>query len=115
MPVNSRFKAIQIIGQRKAVLQAESESNCTRKEAVDIDILVTSMNGDRRKRGREASKEERQASEGPTVLHIRFCSLSNNYKQQLRALAQTPDNSNPCMAVQQIYRDTEQPQEKETS
>ena len=28
-------------------------------------------------------------SEGPTVLHIRFCSLSNNSKQQLGAPAQT--------------------------
>ena len=29
------------------------------------------------------------ASEGPTVLHIRICSLPNNSKQQLGAPAQT--------------------------
>ena len=35
---------------------------------------------------------------------------SNNWDQQPRQ-----DNSIPCMAVQQIYRETDQLQEKETS
>ena len=36
------------------------------------------------------AKHSRKAtSEGPTVLHICFCSLSNNSKKQLGALAQT--------------------------
>ena len=41
--INSRLKAIYIIGQRKAFCgQRISESSCTRKEIVDIEILVTS-------------------------------------------------------------------------
>ena len=48
MYVNSRFKATKIIGQRKvSSRQRIPESSCTRKETVDIDILVTSRNGDR--------------------------------------------------------------------
>ena len=52
MSVNSRLKAIWIIGQRKAfyryrILEAEN-SSCASKETVEIDILVTSMNGDRK-------------------------------------------------------------------
>ena len=80
--------------------------SCARNESVDIAIIVTSRNGDRKimpysritsrpttrirlnklatfqwwaKGSREA------ASEGPAVLHIRFCGLSSNSKQQLRA------------------------------
>ena len=49
MSTNSRLKAIQIIGQRKAFYRKEiPESSCERKETVDIDILVTSMNGDKK-------------------------------------------------------------------
>ena len=49
MPVNSRLKATKIIGQRKAFYrQRIPESNCVRKETVDIDILVTSTNSDRK-------------------------------------------------------------------
>ena len=48
MSVNSRLKATKIIGQRKAFYgQRIPESSCARKETVDIDILVTSTNGDR--------------------------------------------------------------------
>ena len=48
MSVNSRLKATKIIGQRKAFYrQIIPESSCVRKEIVDIDILVTSRNGDR--------------------------------------------------------------------
>ena len=39
----SRLKAIQIIGQSKAFYEVES---CAWKETVDLDILVTSRNGD---------------------------------------------------------------------
>ena len=47
--VNSRLKVIQIIGQRKAFYrQRIPESSCARKETVDIGILVTSRNGDRK-------------------------------------------------------------------
>ena len=47
MSVNSRLKANKVIGQRKAFYrQRIPESNCGRKKTVDIDILVTSRNGD---------------------------------------------------------------------
>ena len=49
MSVNSRLKAIKIIGQKKAFFkQRIPESSCAMKETVDIDILVTSWNGDRK-------------------------------------------------------------------
>ena len=49
MSVDSRLKATQIIGQRKAFYrQRIPEFSCARKETVDIDILVTSRNGDRK-------------------------------------------------------------------
>ena len=49
MSTNSRLKTTKIIDQRKALYrQRIPESNCVRKEIVDIDILVTSSNGDRK-------------------------------------------------------------------
>ena len=49
MFVNSRPKVTQIIRQRKAFYrQIIPESNCARKETVDIDIPVASKNGDRK-------------------------------------------------------------------
>ena len=49
MSVNSRIKAMKIIGQRKAFYrQRIPESSCGWKETVDIDILVTSSNGDKK-------------------------------------------------------------------
>ena len=49
MSVNSRLKATKIIGQRKAFYrQRIPESSCARKKIVDIDILETSRNGDRK-------------------------------------------------------------------
>ena len=49
MFANSRLKAIKITGQRKAFYRHRiPESICARKETVDIDILVTSRNGDRK-------------------------------------------------------------------
>ena len=48
MSVNSRLKATNIIGQSKAFhRQKIPEFRCARKETVNIDILVTSRNGDR--------------------------------------------------------------------
>ena len=47
--VNSRPKATKIIGQTKAFYrQRIPEPSYTRKETSDIDILVTSRNGDRK-------------------------------------------------------------------
>ena len=50
MSVKSRVTAIQIIGQRRTFYrQRISESSCAKKKKnVDIDILVTSWNGDRK-------------------------------------------------------------------
>ena len=49
MSVNSRVKATKIIDQRKAFYsQKISDFSCARKETVDIDILVTFRNGDRK-------------------------------------------------------------------
>ena len=49
MSVNSGLKATKIIGQRKAFYrQRIPEPSCARKETVDIDILETSRDGDRK-------------------------------------------------------------------
>ena len=49
MSVNSRLKATKIIGQRKTFYrQRIPELSHARKETIDIDILVTSRNGDRK-------------------------------------------------------------------
>ena len=49
MSVNSRLKATKITGQRKAFYrQRIPESSCARKETVDIYILATSRNSDRK-------------------------------------------------------------------
>ena len=49
MSVNSRLKATKITGQRKAFYrQRIPEPSCAKKEIVDIVILVTSRNGDRK-------------------------------------------------------------------
>ena len=50
MSVNSGLKASKIIGQRKAFYrQGIPEFSCARNETVDIDILATSRNSDRKK------------------------------------------------------------------
>ena len=49
MSVNSRLEATKVIGQRKAFYtQRIPGLSCARKKTVDIDILVTSRNGDRK-------------------------------------------------------------------
>ena len=49
MSVNSRLNTIEIIDQRNTFYrQGIPESSCAREETVDIDILVTSRNGDRK-------------------------------------------------------------------
>ena len=59
--VNSRLQAIQIKSIKgKHTIGRELQSSCARKETVDIDILVTPRNDDRK-----GSREV--ASEGPTV------------------------------------------------
>ena len=49
MSVNSRLKATKIIVQRKVFYrQRIPVSSCARKETVDIGVLVTSRNSDRK-------------------------------------------------------------------
>ena len=49
MSVNFRFKTTDIISERNSFYRKRiSESSCARKEIVDIDILVTSRNDDRK-------------------------------------------------------------------
>ena len=49
MSVSSGLKATKIMGQRKAFYRLRiPEFSSARKENVDIDILVTSRNGDRK-------------------------------------------------------------------
>ena len=49
MSVISGLKATKIIGQRKTFyMQKIPESSSARKKTVDVDILVTSRNGDRK-------------------------------------------------------------------
>ena len=62
MSVNSRLKATEIIGQRKAFYrQIIPESRFARKEIGDIGIFLTSRNGDR-----EAMQSIRITSRPPT-------------------------------------------------
>ena len=49
MSVNSRLKATKIVGQRKTFYRQRIPEFCReRKETVDIDILLTFRNGDRK-------------------------------------------------------------------
>ena len=49
MSFNSRLKPTKIIAQSKAFYEQRiPESNCARKETVDIDFLVTSRKSDRK-------------------------------------------------------------------
>ena len=66
--INSRLKAIYIIGQRKAFCgQRIPESSCARKETVDIEILITS----RRKGDRKIMQPIKITSETPTRMRKR--------------------------------------------
>ena len=48
MSLNSSLNATKFVGQTKAFYRHRlPESSCTRKENVNIDILVTPRNGDR--------------------------------------------------------------------
>ena len=72
MSLNSRLKATKIIGQGKAFCKQNiPESSCSRKETVDIDILVTSRNGDKK-----------------TMQSIRIISRSPSRKRKWNQLSQ---------------------------
>ena len=137
MSVNFRRKASKIIGQRIAFYrQRVLESSCARRETVDIDILVTSRNGNRKfmqsiritsrptsRKRKDLSwphfdddprvQEEQQVQDQQPCIFVFVACLTisrSNQGHQPRC-----DNSIPYMGVWQIYKDTEQPQEKETS
>ena len=87
MSVNSSLKANKIIGQRKAFYrQRLLKSSCARKETVDIDILVTSRNGDRkimqsiRITSRLASRKKKWNQFEPVLKYIY---QSNTYRKDL--------------------------------
>ena len=72
MSVNSRLKATKIIGQRKALYRHRiPASSCAMEKTVDIDILVTSRNGDRK-----------------TMQSIRVTSRPPSRKQKWKQLSQ---------------------------
>ena len=72
MSVNFKLKATKIIGQRKAFFRQKiPEPSCARKETVDIDILVTYRNGDRK-----------------VMESIRIMSRSNSKKMKWNQLSQ---------------------------
>ena len=49
MSVNSRLTATKVIGQKKAFYRQKTpDSSCARKNTVDIGILITSGNVDRK-------------------------------------------------------------------
>ena len=49
MSVNSRFEAIYLTGQRNELYRERiPECSCVTEEAVDIEILVISRNGDKK-------------------------------------------------------------------
>ena len=79
MSVNSGLKANQIIGKRKAFYWKKiPEFSRVRKETVDIEILVTSRNGDRkimqsiRLMGRQALTYEKQGRATIACLVTKF-------------------------------------------
>ena len=84
MSTYSRLKATKIIGQRKAFhRQRIPEPSCEWKETVDIDILATSRNGDRRitQSIRITSLEESEVEPVEPVLKNIY--QSNNYRKDL--------------------------------
>ena len=136
MSVNSGRKATKIIGQRKAFYRQRIwEFSRAKKETINIDILVISKNGDKKImqsisiRSRPPFRKKQVKPVDP-VLKPRFQEkqqvkdqqpcisvfvacltiLNSNWGHQPRH-----GNSIPYMGVWSIYRDTEQPQEKETS
>ena len=86
MSVNYGLKATTSIGQTKAFYrQKVPESSCARKKSVDIDILVTSRDCNRkimqstRRASRSTSKKEVEPGE-PVAKNVY---LSNTYRNDL--------------------------------
>ena len=87
MSVNSRLKATKIIGQMKALhRQRIPESSCAKKENVDIDILVTSRNGDRK-----------------IIQSIRIRSRPHSRKGKWNQLSQSLRTSTEVIPIEKTY------------
>ena len=85
--VNSRLKATQVIGQRKVLYrQIIPESSCVRKETIDIDILVTSRNGDRK-----------------IMQSIRITSRPTSRKRKWNQLSQFGRTSTKVIPIEKTY------------
>ena len=89
MSVDSGLKATKIIGQRKAFYrQRIPEFSCAREETVDIDIPVTSRNGDRkimqsfRITSRQSTSLEKKEVE-PVELVLKNIYQNNTYRKDL--------------------------------
>ena len=98
MSVNYRLIATKIIGQRKsfskyvgmtkkhAVYQKNEHTSLDNKEVEPVKTVLNIYQSNTYKKDllklailRQCAKDSREtASEGPTVLHIRFCSLSSS-------------------------------------
>ena len=87
MSVNSRLKATKVTGQRKAFYrQRIIEPGCARKETVDIDILVTSRNGDRK-----------------MLQSIRITSRPTSRKRKWNQLSQFGRTSTKVIPIEKTY------------
>ena len=86
MSVNSGLKATDTIGQRKAFYrQRIPEFSRARKETVDIDILVTSRNGDRKimQSIRIASRPPSRKRRWNQLSQLKSVYQSNTYRREL--------------------------------
>ena len=139
MSANSRLIAIQIIGERKAFCrQIIPESSCGKKdqnneqtsfennevepgEPVQMDIYQSNIyredlswlhfDDEPRVQERVQERQQRKDQQFCISVFVAYTTIpSSNQQHQPKN-----DNSIPCMDVWQIYRDTEQPPEKETS
>ena len=78
MSVNFRLNATKIIGQMKAFYrQGIPESNCARKETVDINILVTSRNDEIYQNNKQTYLEKKKVKPAEPVLKNIYQSNTN--------------------------------------
>ena len=80
--IGREFQSLTMRGRKLLTLISLEKKEVEPIEPVRINIYQSNTYRKDFKRGsREEAKGSREvASEGPTVLHIRFCSLSNNSK-----------------------------------
>ena len=115
------------MGQRKAFYrQRIPKSICAREQIIDIDILVTSRIGDRENMqicqdNEQTSLEKKEVEQTEPVLKNIY--QTNTYKKGLSWphfddetwIQRKKEAWALCMGVWQIFKDAEQPEEKEIS